>query len=254
MSFFSFLNPALDFAFGWLLKLPPFFALLILSLLISLIIVLIYKYTTNQQLMKQLKEEIKGYQKQMKELRQHPEKALDVQKKAMQANMKYMGHSMKATLITFIPIIIIFGWMNSHLAFEPIMPGQEFSVAVNLAKGETATIEAIAPDGIELTGNSTREAENGQALFTMEAKKSGEYLLEFKADDQSYTKELIVTNERAYSPQAQLFRNLPVKSIAINYQPTKIINLGFLRLGWLWSYILFSIVFSMVLRKIMKIY
>jgi uncharacterized membrane protein (DUF106 family) len=128
MTFFGFLTPALDFAFGWMLALGPFWALLILSFIISVIIVLIYKYTTNQQQMKQLKDEMKGFQKQMKELRQHPEQALGVQKKAMQANMKYMSHSMKATLITFLPIIIIFGWMNAHLAFEPIMPGRIFQL------------------------------------------------------------------------------------------------------------------------------
>ena len=89
----------------------------------------------------------------------------------------------------------------------------------------------------------------------MKAEKEGSYLIEFDVNNQTYTKELIVSNERAYAPQIQTFKNQPpVKSIAIGYTPAKIIKLGFINLSWLWSYILFSLVFSMILRKIMKIY
>ena len=39
--------------------------------------------------MKRLKTELKELQKEMKELKNHPEKAMAVQKKAMDTNMKY---------------------------------------------------------------------------------------------------------------------------------------------------------------------
>src|SRR3989344_3026667 len=76
-----------DFVFGPVLALPTFWAVLIMSLLISLIITLIYKYTTNQNLMKQLKDEIKELQKEAKELRDKPAEAMKVQKKMMETDM-----------------------------------------------------------------------------------------------------------------------------------------------------------------------
>ena len=108
MGFFSFLDVPLDFMLGWLLKLTPFWSILIMSFILSLLIVLIYKITTNQTLMKSLKEEIKSLQKQMKELKHDPTKMMEVNKKAMETNMKYMGQSFKPMLFTFLPIIIIF--------------------------------------------------------------------------------------------------------------------------------------------------
>ena len=254
MGMFSFLNPALDFVFGPLLKLKPLWAVMIISMVIAILIVLIYKYTTKQHLMKELKDEIKSFQKQMKELRQHPEKALEVQKKAMQANMKYMMHSLKPMLITFIPIILIFGWLNAHLAYLPISPGHEFSVQLEFAKGQTGTVEAILPDEIELTSEAVKELDNRKAIFTMKAEKNGDYLLEFDFNNQSFTKEILITGERAYATPVKSFKNSPVNTITINYEKTKILNLGFMRLGWLGSYIIFSIVFSMILRKWLKVY
>ena len=103
-----------DAVFGPILGLPNPLGLLIISFILTAIITVIYKYMTDQELMKTLKEDIKAMQKQMKELKDNPEKMMAVQKEAMQKNMKYMMHSMKPTLITFIPIIIIFGWLRSH--------------------------------------------------------------------------------------------------------------------------------------------
>ena len=61
MVFENILNPI----FFPLLSLPTLWAVIILSFLISLIITIIYKYTTDQNLMKQLKEEMKEFQKEM---------------------------------------------------------------------------------------------------------------------------------------------------------------------------------------------
>ena len=126
MVFESILNPI----FSPLLNLPTLLAVIILSFLISLIITVVYKFTTDQNLMKQLKEEMKEFQKEIKELRKEPEKAMQVQKRSMQTNMKYMMHSMRSTLFSIIPIIIIFNWMNANFAYDPVLPGQDFTTSV----------------------------------------------------------------------------------------------------------------------------
>ncbi|MFC1769138.1 EMC3/TMCO1 family protein, partial [Nanoarchaeota archaeon] len=91
----------LDPIFNPLLALSPLWIMLILSFLVSALITLIYKFTTDQNLMKSLKEEIKEFQNEMKELKHDPSKMMEVQKKAMQTNMKYMMQSLKSTLFTF---------------------------------------------------------------------------------------------------------------------------------------------------------
>ncbi|MBI4447344.1 DUF106 domain-containing protein [Candidatus Woesearchaeota archaeon] len=90
------------------------YGLIIISFILTLIVTLAYKFFTDQKLMKELKEEMKALQKEVKELKDHPEKMMEAQKKAMEKNMKYLMHSMKPTLITFIPIILIFGWLRQY--------------------------------------------------------------------------------------------------------------------------------------------
>ena len=251
MVFESLLHPI----FSPLLSLHPLAGIFIISLIISIGITLIYKYTTDQNLMKQLKAEIKAFQKQTKELKEHPEEAMKVQKKAMETNMKYMMQSMKPTLFTMLPIIIIFGWLNAHMAFHPLVPGQEFSATVAFDEGVKGEIELITD--LLITGESVKEIDDGQVVFTVKGMEKGEYLLEFVRGGQSHTKEVIISSEWEYAPVEEAVKKDGIRTITLSNAPVK--PFGNLSIfgwhpGWLGAYIIFSIVLSSLLRKLMKIY
>lgn len=95
------------------LNLPGAWGVIIISLALTAIITLAYKFLTNQKEMKQLKDEMKELQKQAKALRSYPEKFADLNKQIMEKNMKYMMKSFKPTLFTLLPIIFIFSYINS---------------------------------------------------------------------------------------------------------------------------------------------
>ncbi len=258
MVFESLLNPI----FSPLLKLNILLAIAIISLLISLIITIVYKYMTDQTMMKDLKTRQKDMQKKMKSLRNEPEKLMKVQKQAMELNMTYMKQSFKPTLITFLPIIIIFGWLNAHMAYDPILPGQEFPVDLVFQSGFTGDVTVSVPEGVSVVGDSVQDIdEYGMAKFNFKAEE-GDYLLVFEHDGTSYDKELTVTTEPIYAPVQKTFKKQPLRMITIGNDKMIAINLfgkdegGFFqgRVGWLGTYIIFSLIFSIGLRKLLKIY
>ncbi len=250
MAYYDFLN----FIFAPLLKLPAFLAILILSFIVSIVIILITKYTTDQALMKKLKEDIKEYQKQAKELKNEPAKAMEMQKKAMELNMKYMTHSLKPTIITFIPIILIFGWMSSTFAYESIKPQQEFSVTAIFGKNTNGNVELIVPEGITIVDGKIKKIENDKATWTLKGEES-EHILEFVYNDERQQKNVLITNTKKYIEQIKKISNSTIKSIQINYKKLIVLPIGYKDwFGWLGTYIIFSIIFTMVLRKVVKVY
>jgi uncharacterized membrane protein (DUF106 family) len=256
VGFLSFLDPALNFVLGPLLNLSPFWGILIMSFIVSLIITLCYKWFTDQNMMKQLKDEMKDYQRQAKELKEHPDQAMAVNKKLMSANMKYMMHSFRPTLITFIPIILIFGWLNAHLAFEPIMPGADFSTTAYFNTDQIyGNITIKVPGGVELLSEETQNIEVNTAKWALRGEASS-YILEYEFEGKIYTKDLMITDEKNYAPVEKIIseKGSKLKKITIDNEKVKVIDLGFWKLGWIWSYIIFSIIFSMILRKLMKVY
>lgn len=239
--------------FAPLLKLPPLAGILVISVIITVLITFIYKWTTDQDLMKQLKSEIKEFQKEAKTLKNNPQKAMEVQKKAMQTNMKYMTQSFKPMLFTFIPIIIIFGWLNAHMAYEPILPNTEFTTTMVFANGVSGDIELIVPEGVNLVNDAQQKIITNKAEWALTG-EAGEYILEYKFNEKSFTKDLLITNERAYKTPQKKISDSEVKLISINNEKLKVLNIDGLRIGWLGSYIIFSIILSMLLRKVLKVH
>jgi uncharacterized membrane protein (DUF106 family) len=251
----SFLDPVLSPIFQPLLNSSPFWTVLLLALVITVIITIVYKFFTNQNEMKRLKDEQKDYQKRIKALRDQPAEAMKLQKEAMKKNMDYMKHSMKATLITFLPIILIFGWMNAHLGAEPIFPGETYSVTANFEDGVGGKAVLIPPAGTEIIGDVEKEINSG-VTWQLKSDK-GEHLLKVKVGDTEQTKNVLITKDVEYAEAIETYDHSDIKSITINYK--KLRPLGDFDIfgwqpGWLGLYIIFSIVFSIGLRKLFKVY
>jgi uncharacterized membrane protein (DUF106 family) len=252
MAFQSILNPV----FSPLLSLPILLSIAIISVLMSLIITFMYKWLTDQKLMKDLKAEMKAFQKQIKELKSDPQKAMAVQKRAMETNMKYMMHSMKPTLFTFIPIILIFGWLNANLAFEPIPPGTPFITTSIFQKGATGTATVTVPEQLKVLGNATQPIVQGAATWTLMGEE-GEYFIEYQYAEENQRKRVIITSGKGYAKVEERIRNSAFKSLRINNAKIKpfgsLVIFGW-QPGWLATYIIFSIISSMGLRRALKIY
>lgn len=106
----SVFNPVL----GPIMRLPEPFALLAISFLITLITTVIYKYTTDQELLKSIKLELKELKAEAKSFKEDPKKMMEINKKMMEKSMKQMTQSWKSMIITFVPVILIFGWLSGY--------------------------------------------------------------------------------------------------------------------------------------------
>ena len=106
----SVLNPVLD----PVMKIGEPYALLTISFLITLLTTVIYKYTTDQEFMRSVKEEIKILREDAKKFKDEPKKMMEVNKIMWEKSMKQMSQSFKPMLYTFIPIIFLFGWLRNH--------------------------------------------------------------------------------------------------------------------------------------------
>jgi uncharacterized membrane protein (DUF106 family) len=276
-----FLDFIFDPVFSPLLRLPLIVAIPVISFVITLIITLVYMKFTDQSLMKSLKEEIKSYQVEMKKYRDDPEKLMKVNKKAMEANMKYMTHSFKPTLITLIPILLIFSWLNAHFTYQPLIAGQEFDITAQFKEGalpeNIAQIELIPPQGGFTLLSDAKPALNNsvkdeKVLITVWKAKAeaGTYTLKYSYDGKQVEQQLRVNvdkTDKLYEPpslnKAELTsQGLPkdakLQSITLGNERVRPFGESFSLFswhpGWLATYILFSIIFSMGLRKLLKVY
>ncbi|MBU3941963.1 MAG: DUF106 domain-containing protein, partial [Nanoarchaeota archaeon] len=241
-----------------LLKLNPLLGIAIISFILTLLITLIHKFATNQEVMKGLKKDMKDHQDEMKKHKDNTKKVMEIQKQVMQKNMEFMKHSFKPMIFTFIPIIIIFGWLNANMAYYPIMPGQEFDVRLTFdleSLGKEISLVSVIPENqLEIINGITQTVEKNKTKTLFSEKwvgvanwklkgPEGIYTLVYSFDDDSraYEKELIITTERKYAaPEKRINDGSSLKSIKIGNDPIK----PLFGLGWIWTYIIFSMIFS----------
>ncbi|MFH1399351.1 MAG: EMC3/TMCO1 family protein [Candidatus Woesearchaeota archaeon] len=236
---------------GLLFGLPLTLTVAVIAFMLSLLVVLVYKFATDQTKMKSLKEDLKQLQDKLKAAKK-PEQMMRLQKEMMNKNMDYMMQSFKPTLITFIPIVLIFGYLNAHLGYMPLMPGSEFRVAAVFAPGTTGSI-ALAAEGVELVSEPNQTIAEGRAVWVMKA-DAGDYVLQLTYDGESYKKDIIVTDEHRYTNPVKNIEQSKLKTIRVSNEKLIVLDLLGWKIGWLGSYILFSLVFSVVLRKILNVH
>ncbi len=250
------LSTILQPIFGPLLLLPPWAAVLIVSVLTTVLITFIYKWMTNQKEMKHMKEQIKHHQKEMKQCKNDVNKMMAINKQVMDLNMKYMKQSLKPTLITFIPIIIIFAWLNATLAYDPIMPGQQFTTTMEFQKGIFGEAHITTTDAIAVLNNATAQInqETRKAIWTLEAEKEGKTSIEYEYQGKTYINEVLITKQQKYLPIITAVNDGYVKQITVDNPSLVIFKLFGLRFTWLWTYIILSLILGLGLRKIFSIH
>jgi uncharacterized membrane protein (DUF106 family) len=108
----EFVHSALDPSAGALLNWNLTVGMLIIVFLITLITTVVQKYATDQKALKELREEQKLLQTEMKKFEKNPEKVAELSKKQLEFIPKTFKLTSRAILFTGIPFILFFRWFN----------------------------------------------------------------------------------------------------------------------------------------------
>lgn len=247
----------LDPVFSPLLSLDPVLGILVISIVITLISTLAYKYLTDQDKLRRLKKDMKKYQEKIKKLRNQPDKMMKVQQEMMGKNMELMKQSFKPTLYTLIPILIIFGWLNAHLAFHPLIPEEPFTVDLELESGTSGsvTFSSVPALAVHKDDGATKEIVDDKVSWVLKG-AAGSYELIFDYKDFKVSKEIVITDQAGeYEQPEKVVNQDPFKKIIVgNKKITPLEGVPLIgNWGWLGVYILFSIVLSIGLRKLLNV-
>ncbi len=276
MGLLNFLDPVLDALFGWTLRLPPALGLLALSAVIMLLITIITKYTTDQSAIKRLRAEQKKLQEMLRKHKDDPKKMMEVQKKSMESSFTLMKKSMRATLFTMIPVIILFAWMNDYLAYFPAAPNAPVGIEAATRATEGAMTLA-APSSLTLLTNATAPLNESRADWRLQGPPGRHQVtIEFKGVEE--TKELVISQDlhsargrdKLKAPpfplnvfallhssrEGYLHPESPIERISVGYAPIRPLEpvhfFGW-HPGFLGTYLIFSFAFSFLFRKLLNV-
>ncbi len=117
-------NEIFGFIFGWAVLISPLFGIIFISFILSLLSSVAWKYLTDQNLLKSLREKTKTLQEDFKKHKSDPKKLAELNSRMAKENWEVMKlqymQSIKPMLVTFVPFAFAFVWIRK--TYEPFGP------------------------------------------------------------------------------------------------------------------------------------
>jgi len=240
--------------------------LILVSIITGTVMLFLFKLTSNQQAMKEVKTRISAYFLEMRLYNEDISVVMASQRNILKANMGYMKLAVIPALVMIVPVILIMVQLNLRYAQVGFRPGDTAMVKVKVEEGvdvlgNRMTIKAGR--GIEKASPAVRIPSLNETDWKIKLTDTGVHDLTLETATGDVTIPVYATArlvpihgifkkasfwETIFNPGApRIPKEIPVEAIEILY-PEMSFNWGFIDLSWLWSFLVISMGFGVVLK------
>jgi uncharacterized membrane protein (DUF106 family) len=267
----SALNNIFDLMFAPFKSLDPFWPLFIVSSLTGVLMLVIFRHTSNQKGIRETKDRIKAHLLEIWLFKDNPRIVLSAQKQLLFYNMKYMQHALRPMLFMLIPVAVILIQLDGWFGYEPLKIGDSAIISVKLSKDAKNLLSDISLEsdgGLSIETSPLSIPEDSEIDWRVRAKAAGEHKIFLNVSGQKIMKEIIVAQDKLtrlskvrvgshfwdifLNPgERPIDGNSPIQRIGINYRSRSIEIFGW-RLYWLVLYLVLSIITGYALKGVFK--
>lgn len=249
----------------------PLWSLSFFSLVTGILMLLIFRYTSNQKGIKETKDRIKAYLLEIRLFKEDLRIQLSAQKEILRHNFTYMKHALKPMLFMIIPVVIILVQLDGWFGYRPLKPGESAIVSVKLSGNERNTLSNVSIDsdnGLTVETPPLRIPLENEVNWRIRANEPGEHDLTFNVSSNAFQKRLTVSDgklDRVSRVVASSFwdsflnpgeesigKSSLMKKIEVDY-PSRSIEIFGWHIHWLIVFFILSIVFGFAFKGFFKV-
>jgi uncharacterized membrane protein (DUF106 family) len=266
------LGKLFDLVFLPFRSLNPWAGMTFISLLTGLLMLFIYRLTSNQGGIRKVKDRIKAHLLELRLYKDNMGVTMKAQGQILRANLSYLGLNFKPLLVMIVPLVLILAQLNLWFGAEPLVVGRPAILKVELAPEASFSDMEFAlevPQQITVETPPLRIEELKEVDWRIKADSPGIFDLTIRAGGQSVLKTVVVDgrplqkisalkvrrnflDEVLYPGEKPLPGRNQVRSVELAY-PARRLNLFGLRVHWLLAYLGLSIVFGFALKRPFKV-
>jgi uncharacterized membrane protein (DUF106 family) len=265
MKLLEFISKFFDFVLSPFSGMSSYVGLTILSVVTGIVMIFLYKVTTDQKKLKQVKEMIKIHFLEIRLFKDDMSEMFAIQKNILKKNFTYLRYTLKSAVVLIIPILFIIIDMNVRYSYRPVQPGESFVVSAVTENAESLErIELLLSPGLTLEVPSMRVPDEKRVSWVIRAGASGVYELAFNQGEDRIVRDVVVsrriqriqplTDKKGDSwtsrliPEAMFLpEGSPIQNILVEY-PERDSFLG-LQPGWLYYFFIVSMAAGLVVKK-----
>lgn len=271
----QFLNKIITVVFDLMLRpfsgLSPVWGLLAVSVLTGIVMVVIFKYTSNQSGIKGAKDKISAYFMEIRLFKDDMRLMLGAQGRILRTNLTYMKYAVTPMLFMIVPVVLILCQLGIRYADRPLRPGESVLVKLKLAEHSfdvTTPVSVDVGEGLRLETPLLRIPGAGEIDFRVGALAEGRHELSIRIGDETLTQSVLVSdkvrrvyasrskpdfwNMLLYPGQAPIPKSSKVEEITMILPSQTVSILGW-DMNWLVLFFIASLVAGYSLKGVFKV-
>lgn len=247
----------------------PLFMVLAISVVIGLLMVIVFRYTSDQKAIGRAKDRLKAHLLAVRLFQDQLPVVMRAYGKILRGTGSYLRLAFTPLLIAILPITFLIVQLDRYFGWMPLQPAQTFLVEARV-EDPTALNEASLLLPSELSGSApaVHIPKEKEVVWRVVADRTGQFEIQIAAAGQTVSKQVVIGPglarispvrlkdnfwERIFtSGEPALADNSPVQSITIDYPPREI-SFAWMQWNWIVLFFVVSLIAGFVFKSVLGI-
>jgi uncharacterized membrane protein (DUF106 family) len=252
---------------SWLTS--PLAIVIVVSLLVGLLMVVLFGYTSDQKAIGIAKDQLKAHLLAVRLYRDQIPVVMGSYGKILRGTGRYLKLAFKPLVYVIIPITLLIVQIDRYLGETPIQANAPFLLTVHRTSGDALNdVTLDLPPEISMTAPAVHVPSTNEIAWRLVGSKEGKYEMKIADAGQAAAKTVCVGSglaristvrmrghfwERMFSSaEPALPENSPIESISINY-PDRNIEIAGYGMNWIWLFFVLSMVAGFIFKEVLGI-
>ena len=218
-------------------NMSPLVGLTLVSVLFGVAMLVVLKYTSNQEKLDAVKRKIHAGLFEIRLFNDDLRSILRAQWDILRHNVSYLWLWMVPLLVMMVPLLLMLGQLHFHYGYRGLQPGEQtlFTVELTQDHGSKPAVQLEVPDGLRIDAGPVWIPNLRELSWRLEAEEWGDYQVAFEIDGERFEKNIQVAENIArrspvrpaptfldqllYPAEAPMPTGAPVRSISMAYPP-----------------------------------
>ena len=255
---------------SWIGEVPGWVSNTAISAVIAVVLLVIFKYTSNQRAIGRVRDNIKANMLALKLYKDSISVTLQVQGRIFAGAGMLLFHGIRPMLVMIVPISLLLGQMGLWYQSRPLAIGEETLISMQLNGTGNSPLPEVSLESTpaaEVVLGPVRVSSKREVFWKIRASDNGYHHLVFKLGRQQFEKQLAVgtgfmrvsakrpgwhwTDILLHPAEKPFARNCDVQSISIDYPDRPSWTSG--TDWWVGYFFVVSMVFALAFKPFLKV-
>jgi hypothetical protein len=246
----------------------PLILVIIVSIVVGLIMVVLFGYTSDQKKIHVAKDQLKAHLLAVRLFQDQLPVVMKTYGRIILGTGRYLRLAFMPLLYVIIPITLLIVQMDRYLGLNPVQTSQAFLVSVKAAPDVLNDVKLDLPAELAPSAPAVHIPADNEVVWRVVAAKDGTYNINVGAGGQTFSKQVVVSPDisrlspvrlrdhwidRMFtSGEEALPSNGPIESIDVSYAPREI-NFAWIDWNWIVLFFVLSMIAGFAFKELLGI-